>query len=189
MVAVRVRFSLRPSRIGFFGCIFVLWRHRKDQTGSLKRFSGVEPMTNKQSTDPDEGVRRFLRDFRSHVERRSFEERRAGERRSGEHEVKEDRRKPGDRRDRYDRRETLLDRRRGTPECFIREHMELIRDVLHDASAGVVCPRCGGELLLGPSLQRGKIWVREVHCTACRHHVVIPDVSTVLQDGGNGPVE
>lgn len=146
-------------------------------------------MTNRRSTDPDEGVRRFLRDFRSHVERRSFEERRVGERRSGEQDVKEDRRETADRRDRYDRRETLLDRRRGTPECFIREHMELIRDVLYDASADVACPRCGGELLLGPSLQRGKIRVREVHCTRCRHHVVIPDVSTVAQDRGSGLVE
>jgi DNA-directed RNA polymerase subunit RPC12/RpoP len=121
-------------------------------------------MAKKPPRDPDEGLRRFLTDFRSSTERRSFDERRAVERR-----------------DTYDRRETLLDRRRGTSELFIREHIGWIRQALLNAETEVVCPRCGGDLLLGPTVRRSNKVVIEVHCTACRHRAVIADVP---EDGG-----
>jgi DNA-directed RNA polymerase subunit RPC12/RpoP len=133
-------------------------------------------MADKPKKDSDEGVKRFLTDFRSHTERRSFDERRTSERRSSSGGVNDDRRGDDDRRDRYDRREMLLDRRRGTPEQFIREHVEWIREALRNAETEVACPRCEGDLLLGPPIRRGAKSVREVHCTACRHRVLLPDV-------------
>ena len=134
-------------------------------------------MADKPKKDSDEGVKRFLTDFRSHSERRSFDERRTKGRRSSSGDVTEDRREQDDRRERYDRREMLLDRRRGTPEQFILEHVVWIREALHKAETAVECPRCGGDLLLGPSIKRGTMSVREIHCTACRHRVLLPDVS------------
>jgi DNA-directed RNA polymerase subunit RPC12/RpoP len=132
-------------------------------------------MDDERKKDSDEGVKRFLTDFRSHTERRSFEERRTKQRRSGGSEVKDERRGDEDRRDKYDRREMLLDRRRGTPEQFILEHVVWIREALHNSETDVECPRCGGNLLLGTPIKRGAKYVREIHCTACRHRVVLPD--------------
>ncbi len=140
-------------------------------------------MTKKPPKDPDEGLRRFLTDFRSHHERRSFDERRDADRRATDGTVDDERRRPEDRRDMYDRREMLLDRRRGTSESFIREQIERIRQALLDAETAVACPRCEGDLLLGPTAQRGTKFVREVHCTACRHSAVIADVP---EDSGEG---
>lgn len=133
-------------------------------------------MADKKKKDSDEGVKRFLTDFRSHSERRSFDERRSKERRSSSGDVSEDRRGDDDRREPYDRREMLLDRRRGTPEQFILEHVVWIREALHNAEKDVECPRCGGDLLLGPPIKRGAKSVREIHCTSCRHRVLLPDV-------------
>ena len=130
-------------------------------------------MVKKPTKDPDEGLRRFLKDFRSHTERRSFDERR----------------RPEERRDTYDRREMLLDRRRGTSEPFIREHMGWIRQALLNAEAEVACPRCQGDLLLGPTARRGNTFVREVHCTACRHRAVIVDVPEDSSEGNSGAGE
>lgn len=133
-------------------------------------------MADKPNRDSNEGVKRFLTDFRSHTERRSFEERRTKERRNSSDNVDDERRGKDDRRDRYDRREMLLDRRRGTPEQFILEHVVWIREALHNAEIEVECPRCGGDLLLGPPVKRGTKSFREVHCTNCRHRVLLPDV-------------
>jgi hypothetical protein len=132
-------------------------------------------MADKPKKDSDEGVKRFLTDFRSHVERRSFDERRVKDRRSSQDNIEADRRNDDDRRDRYDRREMLLDRRRGTPEQFILEHVVQIREALNNSDMEVSCPRCGGDLLLGPAIKRGAKAVREVHCTSCRHRVLLPD--------------
>jgi DNA-directed RNA polymerase subunit RPC12/RpoP len=132
-------------------------------------------MADKPTKDSNDGVKRFLTDFRSHTERRSFEERRAKDRRNSSEDVTDDRRGREDRRDRYDRREMLLDRRRGTPEQFILEHVVWIREALHNTETEVECPRCGGDLLLGPLIKRGTRSVREIHCTRCRHRVLLPD--------------
>lgn len=153
-------------------------------TDSLDLPWGTESMAERPPKDTEEGVKRFLKDFRSHTDRRSFEERRVGDRRSGQSSVEDDRRDSDDRRDRYDRRETLLDRRRGTPEQFIREHVEWIRGAVRNTSMNVACPRCEGDLLLGPTIQRGELWVREVHCTSCRHHTIIHDVPQAPDEGG-----
>ena len=146
-------------------------------------------MVKKPTKDPDEGLRRFLKDFRSHTERRSFDERRAADRRASDGAVDDERRRPEERRDTYDRREMLLDRRRGTSEPFIREHMGWIRQALLNAEAEVACPRCQGDLLLGPTVRRGNKFVREVHCTACRHRAVIIDVPEDSSEGNSGAGE
>jgi len=143
-------------------------------------------MEEKPPKDANEGVRRFLTDFRSHAERRSFEERRVGERRAVDVDADEDRRGSEDRRDTYDRREMLLDRRRVSSEWFIREHAEFIRKALVDTEIDVACPRCGGDLLLGPPVQRGNKLVRHVHCTVCRHRVTIADAREHSEAGGHG---
>ena len=146
-------------------------------------------MADKPPKDQNEGVKRFLTDFRSRTDRRSFDERRVGGRRAKKETVDDERRAPDDRRDIYDRRETLLDRRRGTSESFIREHAVWIREAMLNAEAAVACPRCEGDLLLGPTVQRGSKFVREVHCTACRHCVVITDVPGDSGEGGSGASE
>jgi DNA-directed RNA polymerase subunit RPC12/RpoP len=143
-------------------------------------------MGDKTPKDPHEGVRRFLTDFRSHTERRSFEERRVEERRASEKEADAERRSSEDRRDAYDRREMLLDRRRSSSEWFIREHAEFIREALLDSETEVACPRCKGDLLLGPSVQKGDKLVRDVHCTVCRHRVLIAVVPKASGKGGAG---
>ncbi len=140
-------------------------------------------MAKKPPDDPDEGVRRFLSDFRSTTDRRSFDERRDRDRRSSGEDVGSERRAKEGRRDSFDRRETLLDRRRGTPEGFIREHIGLICESLSKADADVSCPRCEGDLLLGPPVQHGDKFVREVHCTACRHSAVIEVPSETGESG------
>ena len=129
-------------------------------------------MTKKPPKDRDEGLRRFLTDFRSHHERRSFDERRAAERRSGESTVDAERRRPEDRRDSDDRREMLLDRRRCTSELFIREQIEWIRRALLNSETSVACPRCEGDLLLGPTSQRGGINGIDTFITKNKHIVI-----------------
>ena len=145
-------------------------------SGILKLSRGVEAMPDKPPKDRNEGVKRFLTDFRSHTERRSFDERRAAERRADEGAIDDERRRSDDRRDAYDRREMLLDRRRVTSEPFIREQIEWIRQALLDAGTAVECPRCDGDLLVGPIGQRGSKFFREVHCTVCRHRAIVADL-------------
>ena len=140
-------------------------------------------MAEEPPKDLDEGLQRFLRDLRSGAERRSWDERRRRERRSGEKDVDLDRRAPRDRRDRFDRRIMLLDRRRGRSDSYIREHAERIRNMLLDPSAQVVCPKCGGDLLLGPSVTRAGSIAREVHCTACRRSILIANLPEETEGG------
>jgi len=146
-------------------------------------------MADKPPRDQDEGGKRFLTDFRSCTDRRSFDERRVGGRRAKEDNVDDERRTPDDRRDRYDRREMLLDRRRGTSESFIREHVGWIREALLNEETPVACPRCEGDLLLGPTVQRRGKSVQEVHCTACRHRAVIVDVPEDVGEDRGGVTE
>ena len=130
-------------------------------------------MSEKPPKDPDEGVRRFLTDLRSASERRSWEERRRSERRATDHGVEEERRDTAKRRGAVDRRIMLLDRRRGISEPYTRQHAKRIRDMLLNPDADVACPRCNGNLLLGPPCSHGSGTAREVRCTACRRTVVI----------------
>ncbi len=123
--------------------------------------------------DPDAAIRRFLEDFRSGFERRAWEERRADERRAGANPVKQERRSGQERRDIAERRIKLTDRRRPMAEPFAHEHGEQIREMIMNPGIRVSCPRCEGNLLLGSPVAQGIGTVREVHCTNCRHHVVI----------------
>ena len=171
------RCVLHPSRIRRYRCILDAWgENQVSSTGSLNLSRGAEPMADKPPRESDDGVRRFLTDFRSHTDRRSFDERRSGERRGSEATVEEERRCPDDRRDTYDRREMLLDRRRGVSESFIQEQVGWIREALLNAETEVACPRCEGDLMLGQAVRHGESFARRVHCTACRHCVVIVDV-------------
>lgn len=141
----------------------------QSQDTSSRRFCHMSEDSPKNSAD---GVRRFLSDLRESPERRSWQDRREHDRRSGEQDVQKERRVSNDRRS-DDRRVMLLDRRRGNPETFIKEHAEWIRQAILDADREASCPRCEGDLMLGPAVMRGESLARQVHCTACRHCIVI----------------
>ena len=133
-------------------------------------------MAERPSRDWDERLQRFLTDLRSGTERRSWDERREAERRAEEREVETEHRHNDDRRGGDDRRVTLLDRRRRISNPYVQQHAEQIRSMLLTPGARVVCPRCSGDLLLGPPLSHGDGVAREVRCTNCRHCVVITDL-------------
>jgi hypothetical protein len=132
-------------------------------------------------TDWMQGLRRFLRDLRDGTERRSWKERRRAERRVLAREVDADRRRAENRRAGGDRRLMLLDRRRTISYPYAHQHAEQIRDMLLRPGMNAVCPRCGGDLLLGPRQSRGASTARGVLCTHCRHCVVITDLPTELE--------
>ena len=130
---------------------------------------------NTTTRDPNDGIRRFLADLRSSFDRRAWKDRRKGERRGSEAEIEPDRR-DSDRRGKPERRVVLTDRRRRISDTFVREDAERIKEMVLDTSVAVACPRCSGNLLLGPPVSRDGNTVRQVHCTACRHGVVITDL-------------
>jgi hypothetical protein len=131
-------------------------------------------MSDKEpSKDADAGVRRFLEDYRSGFERRSWEERRDDDRRAASSPVPQERRSGEERRSGAQRRIKLTERRRPLTEPFAHEHGEQIRVMILSSGVEVACPRCNGNLLIGSPVAQGIGTVREVHCTKCRHHVVI----------------
>ena len=142
-------------------------------------------MSDDSQKESLEGVRRFLTDLRESAERRSWTDRREKDRRSDSQEVGDERRSSSDRRS-TDRRVMLLDRRRSNPETFIKEHAEWIRQAILDADRDVACPRCEGDLMLGPPMTRGESVARRVHCTSCRHCIVVCGLP-VDEDEGRNP--
>jgi hypothetical protein len=130
-------------------------------------------MPENMSIDLSERLRLFLADLRSGTERRSWEERRQAERRQATLEVPDERRDMGNRRSGVDRRIMLLDRRRRISEPYAQRHAEVIREMVTHPGTGASCPRCEGNLLLGPPVSRDDGLAREVRCTNCRHSVVI----------------
>lgn len=134
------------------------------------------PISEKREDQSDDGIRRFLADLRSHIERRSAEERRRVERRSTDGPIETERRRQ-ERRARERRKRS--ERRRPPAAQFSWNHTCRIHEMLAAADAEVACPRCGGRLLLGPPETRARVTTREVHCTDCRRSVAIvePDAA------------
>jgi hypothetical protein len=104
---------------------------------------------------PEDGVRRFLNDLRSGIDRRSGQDRR-GKSRPGDH----------DRRGKLDRRSPLR-------EQFSVAHGLLIREMVLRPNLAAACPICDGNLLLGPAETHEGTRMQEVHCTGCRHHALL----------------
>jgi hypothetical protein len=136
-------------------------------------------MTGDDRENPTSGLRRFLADLRASGDRRSWTERRRGDRRVADVPVPHDRR-VAQRRSGLDRRVVLTDRRRRLAETYSREEAELIcQMVMHD-DMEAACPKCDGNLLLGPvSVHHGRT-ARVVHCTECRRCVVLTDLPQEL---------
>ncbi len=132
---------------------------------------------NTTTRDPNDGIRRFLADLRSSFDRRAWKDRRKAERRGAAAETEpEPERRDSERRGKPERRVVLTDRRRRISDTFVREDAERIKEMVLNTAVAVACPRCRGNLLLGPPVSRDGNTVRQVHCTACRHGVVITDL-------------
>ncbi len=140
-------------------------------------------MISPSSKDPTRGIRRFLADLRESADRRAWTQRRSGDRRVATAPMEEDRR-VAERRSGVDRRVVITDRRRRVAETYSLENAELIcQMVMHD-DMEAACPKCDGNLMLGPVIARDGKKVREVHCTDCRRCVVITDLPAEIQDTG-----
>lgn len=138
-------------------------------------------MASERPKDKDNGLRRFLEDFRSWSERRSWQDRRSGQRRTPTKGIDSERRTGGDRRS-DERRVRLADRRQPTPEFFTQTEAKQICAMILDSDRNAQCPRCGGDLIIGPPGARGDQAARSVHCSECRHHAVVTDVPDVLDN-------
>ncbi|MCH7683824.1 MAG: hypothetical protein IIB35_08960 [Gemmatimonadetes bacterium] len=121
---------------------------------------------------PSNAVRRFLADLRASADRRAWQERRVGERRSSVVGVVEDRR-DGNRRSGAERRIVLTDRRRRLHDVFSRGDAEQIREMMMDPGVEAACPHCDGNLMLGSVIPHEGGTARNVHCTNCRHSVLL----------------
>ncbi len=140
-------------------------------------------MISHSSKDPTRGLRRFLADLRESAERRAWTQRRSGDRRVATVPIEDDRR-VAERRSGVDRRVVITDRRRRVAETYSLENAELIcQMVMHD-DMEAACPKCDGNLMLGPVITRDSKKVREVHCTDCRRCLVITDLPAEIQDTG-----
>ncbi len=140
-------------------------------------------MISPSSKDPTRGLRRFLADLRESAERRAWTQRRSGDRRVATVPIEDDRR-VAERRSGLDRRVVITDRRRRVAETYSLENAELIcQMVMHD-DMEAACPKCDGNLMLGPVITRESKKVRDVHCTDCRRCLVITDIPDEIQDTG-----
>ncbi len=140
-------------------------------------------MISPSSNDPTRGIRRFLADLRESADRRAWTQRRSGDRRVATVPTEADRRVI-ERRSGADRRVVITDRRRRVADTYSLENAELIcQMVMHD-DMEAACPKCDGNLMLGPVIARDGKNVREVHCTDCRRCVVITDLPTEIQETG-----
>ncbi|MCH6548154.1 MAG: hypothetical protein IH798_06880 [Gemmatimonadetes bacterium] len=140
-------------------------------------------MISRSSKDPTRGIRRFLADLRESADRRAWTQRRSGDRRVATVPIEDDRR-VAERRSGVDRRVVITDRRRRVAETYSLENAELIcQMVMHD-DMEAACPKCDGNLMLGPVITRESKKVREVHCTDCRRCLVITDLPAEIQDTG-----
>ncbi len=140
-------------------------------------------MISHSSKDPTRGIRRFLADLRESAERRAWTQRRSSDRRVATVPIEDDRRVT-ERRSGLDRRVVITDRRRRVAETYSLENAELIcQMVMHD-DMEAACPKCDGNLMLGPVITRESKKVRDVHCTDCRRCLVITDLPAEIQDTG-----
>ena len=79
----------------------------------------------------------------------------------------------GDRRSGAERRVVLTDRRRRMHEAFSRGDAEHIREMMMDSGVEASCPQCDGNLMLGSVIPHEGGTARNVHCTNCRHSVLL----------------
>ena len=140
-------------------------------------------MISPSSKDPTRGLRRFLADLRESADRRAWTQRRSGDRRMATVPMEDDRR-VAERRSGVDRRVVITDRRRRVAETYSLENAELICEMVMHDDMEAACPKCDGNLMLGPVIARDGKKVREVHCTDCRRCVVITDLPTEIQETG-----
>ncbi len=125
----------------------------------------TEPTPHPDSTPPG-----FLADRRSAADRRAGAERRQADRRVLQLPVEHERRS-GERRLSRDRR--AQDRRVPPAAQFSWDETRVIQAMLLESATTVACPRCRGNLLIGPVESHDGLSMREVHCTGCRNSVVI----------------
>ena len=104
---------------------------------------------------PDDGVRRFLSDLRSGIDRRSGQDRRRSSRPAA-----------------HDRR-GQQERRRALAQQFSVAQGLLIREMVLRPQLEAACPACDGNLMLGPPETHDGTRMQEVHCTACRRHALL----------------
>ncbi len=135
------------------------------------------------SNDPTRGLRRFFADLRESADRRTWSDRRSADRRVTSVPVESDQR-AADRRGALDRRVVLTDRRHRVAETYSLENAELICEMVMHDDMEAACPKCDGNLMLGPVIVRDGKKVREVHCTDCRRCVVITDLPAEMQETG-----
>ncbi len=109
-------------------------------------------------------VRRFIRDIRSSDDRRHALDRRGGEV-TAQHAVVAERRNVQDRR-------ASPERRRPPQAIYSLEAASLVRRMMSHPGAGVWCPECEGNLMLGPAIVRQGVAMRRIHCTQCRRKMV-----------------
>ncbi len=102
---------------------------------------------------------RFLEDLRARFDRRTGTDRR------GTAQPVVPNRRASDRRS-MDRRMTT-ERRRTTREPFTDEEVTRIHQMLTDSRTRVICPRCGGNLLLTLPVTSSRMTIRSVLCTGC----------------------
>ncbi len=121
-------------------------------------------MITPRRRDPNAGMWRFLEDLRATFDRRTGTNRRGYERRDTAQPVVSNRRM-SDRRS-MDRRMTA-ERRGTTREPFTDEEVNRIHQMLTDSRTRVICPRCGGNLLLTLPVTRSRMTIQSVLCTGC----------------------
>ncbi len=135
------------------------------------------------SEDPTRGLRRFFADLRESADRRTWSDRRSADRRVASVPVEHCRR-AAERRSELDRRVVLIDRRHRVAETYSLEKAELICEMVMHDDMEAACPKCDGNLMLGPVIVRDGKKVREVHCTDCRRCVVITDLPAERPETG-----
>ena len=133
------------------------------------------------SEDPTRGLRRFLADLRESADRRTWSDRRGAEHNVASVPVEHGRR-ADERRSEFDRRVVMIDRRHRVAEMYSLENAELICEMVMHDDMEAACPKCDGNLMLGPVIVRDGKKVREVHCTNCRRWVVITDLPAERPD-------
>ncbi|MCH7875946.1 MAG: hypothetical protein IH965_11680 [Gemmatimonadetes bacterium] len=121
-------------------------------------------MITPRRRDPNAGMWRFLEDLRARFDRRAGTDRRGYERGGTAQSVASNHR-VSDRRS-MDRRMTA-ERRGTTREPFTDEEVARIHQMLTDSRTRVICPRCGGNLLLTLPVTRSRMTIQSVLCTGC----------------------
>lgn len=128
-------------------------------------------MDHEPTRPPADGWDDILADLRAGTDRRS-DGRRVSQRRSVDLGAERDRRRGSERRGRADRR-TRSERRIPSDDQFTWMETQRIHVMLAGNGDVRACPRCEGQLLIGPEEIHDRIATREVICTGCRYGTVV----------------